>query len=97
MEHTMAPRVLQVLPAQDYTVYAYFNDGTVHLYNARPLIERGGVFSVLCDEDLFKNTATVLNHPVAWDISGNRDGYDCLDVDPLTVSCSPEVGDPLAC
>jgi hypothetical protein len=91
----LIPRVVQVLPTDEHSIYAYFNDGSVHLYDAKPIISRGGAFKALEDSDVFVNTATVLNHTVAWDLSGRRDEYDCLDIDPWTVYNSPKVADPL--
>jgi hypothetical protein len=89
------PKVLQVVPADDYKVYAYMNDGSVRLYDSKSLIRRGTVFEPLLDERVFASALTVLNDTVAWDISGDRDPYKCIDVDPFTVFRSPVVADPL--
>lgn len=40
----MIPKVTQAVAGKDYIVYAYFHDGTVRCFNAKPLIEQGGVF-----------------------------------------------------
>lgn len=45
------PKVTQAVAGEDYTVYAYFHDGTVRRFDAKPLIEQGGVFLPLRDED----------------------------------------------
>jgi len=89
------PMVLQVLPASDYKIYAYMNDGSVRLYDAKPLILKGGVFEPLIDMEVFRTAATVLNDTIAWDISGNRDETDCIDIDPFSVASAPAVSDPL--
>lgn len=47
------PRVVQALAGDDYTVYAYFSDGSVRRADIKSLIERGGVFARLSDEDFF--------------------------------------------
>ena len=90
-------QVLQVLPETDFRVYCYFSDGRVKLYDARGLIQGGGVFSPLADPELFKDSCTVMNGTLAWDIGGSRDPYACLDLDPDTLyEESVEVRDPLS-
>ena len=44
MDERFFPEVLQVVPGEQYELYAYFNDGTVRRYDAAPLVARGGVF-----------------------------------------------------
>lgn len=90
------PEVLQVIPTDDYKVYAYMNDGSVHLYDAKPLINGNGTYSkLLRDINFFKNKITVIGYTIAWDIAGNRDEFKCIDVDPFDVFNSPVVSDPL--
>lgn len=74
-------KVLQVVPTDDYKVYIYFEDGKIKLFNASELIKKG-VFQQLQDVELFKNSCTVLNDTLAWDLSGKFDSYNCLDLDP---------------
>ena len=66
------PSVVQAIPGDNHTVFAYFSDGSIHHVDVSPLIARGGVFSQLNDEKLFRDALTVLNDTVTWDISGNR-------------------------
>ena len=90
------PTVVQAVPGSDFTVYAYYSDGTVRLANIRPLIARGGVFAPLADEAVFRSSLTVLNDAVAWDLEGNRDEAACIDLDPAKMYReSPVVDDPL--
>ena len=42
----MIPKVLQAVAGQGHLVYIYFHDGTVGLYDASPLLEKGGVFAL---------------------------------------------------
>jgi len=42
-----------------------------------------------------KSKLTVLNGTVAWDMSGNRDTYKCIDLDPEMIFNNPEVPDLL--
>ncbi len=36
------PEVYQAVAGEDYTVYVYMNDGSMRLYDAKPLIDKGG-------------------------------------------------------
>lgn len=92
----MIPKVVQAVAGDNFSVYAYFSDGTIRLLDASLLLEKGGVFAPLRDPDFFRERLTVLNDTVAWDVDGNRDPCTCLDLDPceLYESC-PVVADPL--
>ncbi|MEX2443793.1 MAG: DUF2442 domain-containing protein [Alkalispirochaeta sp.] len=88
------PEVLQVIPAPDYHVLVYFDDGSIRDFDAHPLLEKS-VFVALKDEHRFRSTITVMNGTLAWDLQGNRDEAACLDVDPLVIyRDSPEVDEP---
>jgi hypothetical protein len=88
-------KVIQVYPTEDYKVYLYFTDGKVKLFDAKDLVNEG-IFKKLQSEENFRKTCTVLNDTLAWDLSGKRDPYDCLDLDPeeLYEKC-PDVEEPL--
>ena len=73
MDSRFFPEVLQVVPGDNYTVYAYFNDGTVRRYDASELVMRSGILAQLRDRKVFVDCLTVMNGTVAWDIAGNRD------------------------
>lgn len=92
----MIPQVVQALAGEDFTVYIYFLDGTIRLLDAKPLLKRGGVFSPLRDETMFRNSLTVMNGTVAWDLEGTRNASVCIDLDPCELydNC-PSVIDPL--
>lgn len=85
------PAVVQAVAGEDYTVYAYMTDGTIKLYDVKPLISRGGIFEKLRDKDFFTERLTVLNDTVAWDMSGNCDPADCIDIDPFTIESCTDV------
>lgn len=90
------PQVVQAVPGPDFTVYAYYSDGSIRLADIKPLIAKGGVFSQLEDESVFESALTVMNDAVAWDISGNRDAAKCVDLDPIAMyEKSKSVSDPL--
>lgn len=88
------PEVIQVIPTDEYTVYVYFDDGSIKLYDAKEIIQKG-VFQPLKDIQLFKDACTVLNGTLAWDLNGTYDETSCLDIDPFTLyeDC-PEVDEP---
>lgn len=75
------PEVVQVVPHENYQIDILFQDGREVCYDASSLVKKG-VFKVLADKDIFINSCTVMNHTLAWDLSGNRDSTNCLDLDP---------------
>ena len=88
------PEVIQVIPTEDYTVYVYFDDGSIKLFDAKKIIQQG-VFQPLQDITLFIDGCTVLNGTLAWDLEGNYSESTCLDIDPFTIyEESPEVEEP---
>lgn len=89
------PAVVQAVSGDNFTVYAYMRDGSIHLYDMKPHISKGGVFARLQNEEFFRERLTVLNDTVAWDISGNMDPCECIDIDPFTIAESPVVADPI--
>ena len=91
-----SPKVLQVVPTDNFEVYAYLNDGSVRLYDAKPLLKKGTVFEPLMDLHTFKEKLTVINDTIAWDMGGNRDPYKCIDIDPFTVFEKARTEDPLS-
>ena len=96
MEDQYFPTVVQALAGDNYTVYAYFTDGTIHLYDMKPLLKKGGVYARLEDKDFFTNNLTVMNSTIAWDLSGSFDPSMCIDIDPFDVYQSEKTDDPLA-
>ena len=93
LDQRFYPEVYQAVAGNNYTVYAYLNDGSVREFDVKPLIKQGGIFKRIEDETIFKNTLTVLNGTVAWDIAGNRNKYECIDIDPMTIFKCPVVPD----
>ncbi len=89
------PEVLQVVPGNGYQLFVYFNDGTVHTYDAFPLIQKSGVLKKIADLNIFRKCLTVLNGTIAWDLTGKHDATQCIDIDPFDVYNSPVVKDPL--
>lgn len=80
----MFPKVVQVIPMEDYSVYVYFEDGKIVRYDMSHMVEKEA-FSLLKDIGVFMDTCTVLNDTLAWDINKDRDNTACLDIDPDTL------------
>ena len=91
----MIHSIIQVLPTNEYKVYIYFANGKVKLYDANDVIEKG-IFTILKDKKIFIDRCTVLNNTLAWDIKGDYNSYDCIDLDPeVLYNNSITVEDPL--
>lgn len=91
----MFPKVVQVIPMKNYSVYVYFEDGKIVCYDMSHMIGKD-VFRPLVNIDIFMNTCTVLNDTLAWDISMNRDNTTCLDIDPDTLYALPFAEEQIA-
>ena len=65
----MFPKVVQVVPTEEYTMYVYFEDGKTMRYDVKSLLEKE-VFSVLREAECFIQTCTITNDTLAWNISG---------------------------
>ncbi len=87
--------VIQVLPTKDFKVYVYFSDGNIKLYDVSHLIGKG-IFQKISAIKDFMDKCTVMNGTLAWDIGGNFDVYNCIDIDPETIYANgQDVSDPL--
>ncbi len=91
------PEILQAIPAKDYKVYLYFDDGTIRLYDASELVTEG-IFRQLTENNGkgFFEACTVLNGTLAWtpDLSYNE--ATCLDLDPTVLyETCPVVDEPV--
>ncbi len=96
-ETNTIPYVVQAVPGEGRTVYAYFSDGSVRLADVSKLIVPGTVFDALKDESFFRERLTVMNGAVAWDVTGDRDAAACIDLDPFRMyQTAAIVSDPLA-
>jgi hypothetical protein len=77
--------IYMVYPKDDYTVYIYYDNGRILLYDCSWVLKEGGVFEPLHNPETFKELCTVMNGTLAWDISGRRDPYNCIDICPDTL------------
>ena len=78
------PKVIKVVPTDDFFVHIYFDDGCMKIYDANELIKKG-VFTPLKDINVFKNTCCIILDTLAWDLDGDRDEWKCLDLDSLSL------------
>jgi hypothetical protein len=89
------PEVLQVIPTHDYKVYIYFDDGTIRLFDAADILNKG-VFKQLKQNNLFTDTCTVINHTLAWTPDKSYSEETCLDLDPINLyNTCPSVDGPI--
>ncbi|MFA6506277.1 MAG: DUF2442 domain-containing protein [Treponemataceae bacterium] len=87
--------IVQVLPLANHDLILYFVDGKIKKYNVEHLVGKG-VFAPLSDPDFFIKRCTIMNHTVAWDISGRFDPTTCVDLDPdVLYRDGIDVKDPL--
>ncbi len=78
----LRPSIYQVAPQDDFTVNVYFDDGRVKVFDAKPVIGKGGIFSCLGNKDFFKSRCVVLSHTLAWDVAGGYNAMECIDIFP---------------
>jgi len=78
----MKPKIYGVQPKDNRVVHVFFDDGFVRVYDANLLIKRGGIFQLLNDNVIFFERCTVMNGTLAWDVSGQRNPEECIDVCP---------------
>ena len=73
----------------------YFHDGKIVCYDMAEKVKRG-LFPQLKDIHTFMETCTILNDTLAWDIAGNRDVSNCIDIDPDVLYQLPAVDERVA-
>ena len=73
----------------------YFDDGKIVRYDVTPFLEEG-IFRKLKDLQVFINACTILNGTLAWDIAGNRNEQECIDIDPETLHALPDASERIA-
>jgi hypothetical protein len=59
-------------------------DGKQTKFDAKDIVGRG-VFAPLEDKEIFVNICLVMNRTLSWDIYGNRNSEESLDIDPLVL------------
>lgn len=89
------PVVVQVIPFNNYHVQVFFDDGKIVEYDVTQDLD-GEIFKPLQDIQIFKDTCTVLNNTLAWDLNGERDITQCIDIDPFTLYELPAINHLIA-
>ena len=92
----LRPKLFQVFPTDDYKVYLYYDSGEIKLYDCNWILNETGVFTKIHDITVFKDTCTVMNGTLAFDISRIRDPYSCIDICPDTtysdsITCKTDI------
>ena len=79
--------ICMVKPAGQWKVDCYFSTGHIRRFDMAPLLARGcgPVFRPLRNRRTFLSTMTVMNGTLAFDVSGKRDEYKCVDIDAETI------------
>lgn len=93
MDYT--PEIVQVVPHDDYTVTVFFCDCKIVTYDAGPKLEQG-VFQALKNISFFINNCKIMNDTLAWDLKGNNDPSECIDIDPDYLYGLEHVEEPVA-
>ena len=78
------PVVIKVIPLDNFHVYVIFDDGKIIDYDATKDLQTK-LFEPLRDIEVFKEACTIMNDTLAWDITGNKDNGNCIDIDPFTL------------
>ena len=78
------PTVVQAVPFDNFYVQVFFDDGKIVEYDVANDLQTD-LFEPLRDIHVFKEICTVMNDTLAWDISGDRDSVNCIDIDPFTL------------
>lgn len=78
------PTVVQVIPLNNFHVQVFFDDGKIVDYDAAEDLKTE-LFKPLRSIEAFKEKCTVMNGTLAWDVSGNRDESNCIDIDPFAI------------
>lgn len=84
------PVVVQVIPLDNYHVQVFFDDGKIVEYDATNNLQTE-IFKPLQEIQVFKDTCTILNDTLAWDLEGNRNVTNCIDIDPLVLYDLPSI------
>ena len=59
--------------------------GKIKLYDAKKIIDIGGIYDILKDIDFFITRCTIINGTLAWDVDGKRIPDKCIDICPDTI------------
>lgn len=76
-------KILYVSPGEGNRVYCFCADGLWRIWDASAILQTSAMQDqVRSNPDFFRSAMTVINETLAWDISGDKDPSECIDVDP---------------
>ena len=78
------PVVIKVIPQDNFHVHVTFDNGKVIVYDVTKDLQTK-LFKPLRDIKVFKETCTIMNDTLAWDITGSSDTGNCIDIDLFTL------------
>lgn len=61
-------KIVSVQPGRDFTLLLEFDSGERRIYDCKPMIETGALFSAFADFENFKRVYLDESNNVAWDI-----------------------------
>lgn len=79
------PEICMVEYHKGTEIDCHFTNGDVRRYDIAPAIALGGVYAPLADQEVIKNSLTVFNGCLAFDLKGDRDPYEIVDFCAETV------------
>lgn len=80
MSEEYIPQIYMVALAGGKKVDCYFTNGSIRRFDVAKAIRLGGVFAPLKNQALFERSVMVMDGVLAFDIKGNRDPYDVVDI-----------------
>ncbi|MGM9936300.1 MAG: DUF2442 domain-containing protein [Candidatus Ornithomonoglobus sp.] len=89
------PIVVQVVPQPDHTIYVYFDDGKIVLYDLKQKLSKP-LYAPLSDLEKFYGACTILNDTLAFDLTGDRNPMNCIDIDAFTLHELPHAKEQIA-
>ena len=89
------PTVVQVIPLTNYHVQVFFDDGKITEYDATNDLQ-SELFQPLRDIQVFQDSCTILNDTLAWDLTGDRNTSNCIDIDPFVLYELPAINSLIA-
>jgi len=80
MSEEYIPQIYMVALAGGKKVDCYFTNGAVRRFDVSAAIRLGGVFAPLKNQKVFERAVMVIDGVLAFDIKGNRDPYEIVDI-----------------
>lgn len=72
-------------------MYKDYNDFFINEFDAFCEVLTEYVGQVACTIELFINTCTIMNDTLSWDVAGDYNEWECIDICPDTLLDAPIV------